>query len=325
MTQPLTSQGKMRGTRKLILVYLGVGGVCFLVVLCSWLLVSGFVVYRLTHRLYPPFEETAPSLDWARFESLRLSTQDGEELGAWYSEGEPDAPSVLLVHGIGAARTHFLSRAEVFARRGYSVFLVTLRAHGDSTGEFNDIGLSARHDVVAAVDELQRRRPGRPLVVMGTSMGAAAALFASGELGNRVSGYILESPFETLRRAVRNRTENALPPVLDWVAYQGLLITAHWLLPEFNNIAPVRAIRSVPADVPVLILAGRLDRAARPDEARALHAQVRQHGQLLFFEAASHSNLLENDPERYQRTVIGFMERFQTEQANPALTRVDPR
>ena len=29
--------------------------------------------------------------------------------------------------------------------------MVTLRAHGDSSGDGNDLGLSAKHDVIAAV------------------------------------------------------------------------------------------------------------------------------------------------------------------------------
>jgi len=32
--------------------------------------------------------------------------------------------------------------------------MISLRAHGDSTGDFNDVGYSARHDVVVAVEFL---------------------------------------------------------------------------------------------------------------------------------------------------------------------------
>ena len=52
-----------------------------------------------------------------------------------------------------------LKRAEL-ALSGYPILMISLRAHGDSTGEFNDIGYGA-HDVVAAVEFLERRHPGR--------------------------------------------------------------------------------------------------------------------------------------------------------------------
>ena len=52
-------------------------------------------------------------------------------------------------------------------------------------------------------------------------MGSAAAVFAAGELGHRVHGYILESPYQDLKVAVWNRVNVALPPVLSHAAYAG--------------------------------------------------------------------------------------------------------
>ena len=60
--------------------------------------------------------------------------------------------------------------------------------------------------MIAAVEFLERHRPGKPIVVLGASLGAAAAVFASGELAHRVQGYILESPYKDLKTAVRNRS-----------------------------------------------------------------------------------------------------------------------
>ena len=198
--------------------------------------------------------------------------------------------------------------AELLAAEGCTVLLVSLRAHGDSTGEFNDIGYSARHDVIAAVEFLERYRPGKPIVVLGTSLGAAAAVFASGELAHRVAGYILESPYKDLKTAVRNRTENALPPGLDWIAYRGLLLVSSWILPDLNKISPLAAIGGIPGDVPVLILAGGDDRHARPEEAQALHDRVRAHGRLIVFEHGGHMNFPYASPERYRKAVLEFIQ-----------------
>jgi pimeloyl-ACP methyl ester carboxylesterase len=154
--------------------------------LIVWLLGSFVVVYRLTRRARPRFPEPIPAPDWGRLEQVRLETSDGQEIGAWLVAGRRDSPSVLLIHGIGASRAACLGRAEILAREGYTVLMITLRAHGDSSGDYNDMGYSARHDIVAAVDLLERQRPGAPIVVHGLSMGAAAALFAAAELAHRV-------------------------------------------------------------------------------------------------------------------------------------------
>ncbi len=278
------------------------------IVVVLWLAASWAVAYRLTRRPRRWFAEPAPSVAWGTIAPHRLRTRDGHELGAWLVPGRADAPSVLLVHGNGGSRWNSLERGEILAARGCTVLMISTRAHGDSSGEFNDIGYGARHDVVAAVEFLERLRPGRPVVIHGTSMGAAAAVFASEELGARVRGYILESPYRDLRTAVWNRTENALPPVLDAVAYLGLMAVAPLVLSGLDRIAPVEAIAGVPRDVPVLILAGDRDRMARPDEARALFERVKSHGRLLVFPGSDHLQMRQVDPARYREAVLGLID-----------------
>jgi uncharacterized protein len=137
-------------------------------------------------------------------------------------------------------------------------------------------------------------------------MGAAAAVFAARELGGRVRGYILESPYRDVRTAVWNRVDVTLPPVLDVAAYAGLNLVAPVFLPHLDEISPLKAIAGIPEDVPVLILAGGGDHLARPTEARALHEKVASHGRLVFFPGAGHGDLLKSRPELYRRTVLEF-------------------
>lgn len=274
----------------------------------AWLAISFLVAYKLTTRHHPPYAEPAPKVPWATFEDHRLTTTDGQEIGAWFAEGREDAPTVLFLHGNGGGRAHCLGRAEIVARDlGCASMLITMRAHGDSTGSFNDIGLSARRDVVAAVDFLERRRPGKPIVIVGVSLGSAAAAFAAGELGGRIAGYVLESPYADLKTAVRNRTRAVLPTPFEQAAYLGLRVAALVILPQIDAIAPVEAVRKVPFEVSVLILAGEADDLATLAEARAIRDQIRLHARLETFPGASHNNLAQVDPERYRRLLVDFV------------------
>ena len=94
------------------------------------------------------------------------------------------------------------------AESRFTVLAISLRAHGDSTGEVNDIGWSGRHDVVAAVGFLGKEFPERPVFIVGRSMGAAAAVFAAEELKTDVAGYFLEQPYKDLKSAVWNRLQH---------------------------------------------------------------------------------------------------------------------
>ncbi|MFL5331487.1 MAG: alpha/beta hydrolase [Gemmataceae bacterium] len=196
--------------------------VIFLVLVVVWLGASFAVAWKRTSRSDPITAEPPPPASLGSVDSFRLRTSDGEELGAWYIPGRADKPGVVLLHGNRAHRGAMCNIAQILHDAGYALLIPTLRAHGDSTGERNDFGYSARHDVVAAVDELQRRRPESRVIVFGQSMGAAAALFAADELQHHVDGYVLECPYEHLFKAVRNRTRAELPMGLDWIAYAGL-------------------------------------------------------------------------------------------------------
>ena len=285
------------------------GAIILGIVLFLWVTISSIAAYRLTHRFRAHHGEPMPRVGWGPFESHRITTRDREEIGTWYVDGRDDAPGVLVIHGNKGSRQNSLTRAKIFAYHGCAVLLVTLRAHGDSSGDFHDVGFSARHDVLAAVDFLEHKRPGRPLLIMGTSMGAAAAIFAGGELDHRVQGYILESPYQDLKTAVWNRTNLYLPPVLGQAAYLGLRAVGPLFLPNLDEISPLKAIGGIPDDIPVLILAGDSDQLARPEEARALHRQVAAHGRLILFPGADHHNLPDSAPELFKRTLLEFCAR----------------
>lgn len=273
-----------------------------------WLSISLAFVYVLTRRPHALFAEPAPVVAWGKLEGARFETSDGETLGAWLHRGSEDRPSVLLLHGNRGCRRDCLPAAEFFASRGSSVLLVSLRAHGDSSGDFNDFGFSAKRDVVAAVDFLEKERPGLPILIQGTSLGAAAAIFASGELGKRVHGYLLESPYRDLHQAVRNRLEHYLPPMVDRVAYTGVTLVGPLILPDAERIAPIEHIAGIPATVPVVILCGGADDRARPFEAKELHDRIAGHSRLVVFERAKHECLLRADGDCYRHAVEPLLE-----------------
>ncbi|MFO0808740.1 MAG: alpha/beta hydrolase [Gemmataceae bacterium] len=274
-----------------------------------WLGASSFIAYKLTHRHRARYEEPTPAVSWGTLAPLRLVATDGAECGAWFLDGQVEKPPVVLLHGNGADRSQCLPQAAIAARRGHPVLLLTVRAHGDSTGEVNDIGYSARQDLIAAVNWLHHRKPNRRVVLWGQSLGSAVAAFAAADLGDRAGGYILESPYRDLRTAVRNRTEMALPAVLNEVAYYGLATVAPLFVGDVDRIAPVDAVAAIPSAVPVLIVAGSADQHARPFEARAIHERLGPRSRLVMIDGAPHGGLTQADPAGYEAAVTELLGR----------------
>lgn len=285
-----------------------------------WLAATYAAVVYMTGRATPLRSEPAPTVVWGAIEPFRLKSADGQELGAWFIPGRrSDLPAVLILHGNGGSRTGCLPEAELLAGAGAPVLMVTMRAHGDSTGDHNDIGLSARFDAAAAVDWLSIRLPGRPIVVWGRSLGSAAALFAAPLFGDRVAGYILECPFEDLRIAVRNRLELYFPPVVDDFLYCGASTVAPLVLADVDAVSPVRAAAHVPASAQVLVLAGGADKLATPAEAERIAKTLGSRAELVVFPRGKHLALFEADPIGCRAAVLGFVERFRTPAARTSL------
>lgn len=272
-----------------------------------WLVVCFLAVYALTRRSRSRFSETVPTVANLVVEDHRLRTADGEEIGIWYASTATRLPAVVLIHGNGGHRRACWPQAEILLQAGYSVVLISCRAHGDSTGRTNDIGWGARNDVVAAVQWLRQRRPQSKLILWGASLGAAAAVFAARDLQTEVSGYVLECPYRDLETAVRNRLRNHLPRPVDQVCYLGMRIAAKVFLPQLPDISPVKRIREIPLQVPILILAGGADRRALPSEAESLHAVVKTHSRLEIFADADHLQLCQSNPAAYERIVLEFL------------------
>ena len=281
--------------------------VTWLALATVWLLLSCSVAWFMTRRAHAPFAEPPPVVTGAAFEPIRLDTSDGQQLGAWYAPGKSDGPSVIVLHGHRGSRRDSIGLAGMLHAAGCSVLAVSMRAHGDSTGDYDDVGYSARHDVVAAVAYLEQRRLGRPIIVQGTSMGAVAAIYAAGELQNRVSGYILECPYRDIRSAVRNRTDAYLPWPLSSTAYAGLNLFGPLFLPEIDRMAPVDRIEEMPATIPVLLMAGGSDTRARPEEVEAIYRRVAAHARLIVFPGVPHAQFFGTCGEAYDRAVLEFL------------------
>ncbi|MCA9610763.1 MAG: hypothetical protein KC619_34445, partial [Myxococcales bacterium] len=145
----------------------------------------------------------------------------------------------------------------------------------------NDLGWSARHDVVAAVAEAHRRAPDAPVVVYGTSLGAAAALFAARALGHEVAAYVL---------AVRRRTRRYLPPIVEALAYHSLATGGRLALPHVDDIRPADAARGLSTRARVLIVAGGDDDRAPPSDARAIAAHA-PHATVLVVDGLDHGDI----------------------------------
>lgn len=115
---------------------------------------------------------------------------------------------VLLIHGYGQNRYawHLPSRSfsNYLARAGFDVFNLELRGHGRSrylgAKRPTHVTEFVREDVPAAIEEVQRLSGGRPVYLIGHSLGGLVSYAAASALEGRVAGVIsLGSPYHFTR------------------------------------------------------------------------------------------------------------------------------
>ena len=277
----------------------------FLVVF--WLVGTGVATTLYTRRFFGPSPEPTPKVDWGDLEALRLQTADGQDLGAWVNTRGDKSSIVLLLHGVGDTRTWWLPVMHRLADKGYASMAISFCAHGDSTGSVEDFGYSDRQDVIAAVGYLRGRFPNRPVVLVGCSLGSAAAVFAAGSLDHEVAGYFLESPYRDLRTAVWNRT-CAVPPPFNAIAYEGMALWGRILLPEsVDAISPIDHVADIPPDVPVTFVAARGDQNCKLEEVEDLYHKIESHARLVVIDGAAHGQCSHVRPQEYDAALLELL------------------
>ncbi|MGO4301129.1 alpha/beta fold hydrolase [Leifsonia sp. RAF41] len=117
---------------------------------------------------------------------------------------EGHGPLVVAVPGMGDLRSSFRELVPPLVAAGYRVAVTDLRAHGDSDTTFHEFGdVATARDLIALLEEL-----GEPAIVLGNSMGAAAATWAAAERPDLIAGLVFYGPL--LRDPALGRTTTGL-------------------------------------------------------------------------------------------------------------------
>ncbi len=96
---------------------------------------------------------------------------------------DPARPTILMLHGGGQNRLSWKSTGQTLAENGFHVIALDARGHGDSDRALNaEYSLAALvGDAAAVVDQI-----GRPVVLIGASMGGMTGILLANQLGPRL-------------------------------------------------------------------------------------------------------------------------------------------
>lgn len=257
-----------------------------------------------------------------------FTTPDGHLLyeQSWLPDAEPRAV-VVVVHGVFEHSGRYARLAEDLNRRGYAVYAMDLRGHGRSEGERAmirsfDLFLD---DLELFLERTTARQPGKPVFLLGHSMGGAVAALLSIKRPPKIRGMILSAPavlvaggvFPLLRRLawlasivwptlrvtrLGCRFVSRDPAVVE--AFRNDPLVFHDRFPVRTGSEILRAAKRIQTDaermtLPMLVLHGTGDYVTDPQGSRMLVARAHSTDKTLqLYEGLYHE--IFSEPERQQ-------------------------
>lgn len=233
------------------------------------------------------------------------------ELSAWYVAGDPDAPAVILVDGVGSCKytQSLLVPAGMLWRNGFNVLLLDLHDTSDSTIDdgYSTIGMDEKLDVQGAWDWLIAEKGFSPerIGVLGNSLGGAVTLYAFAD-EPRMAALFLNSPIANLPQVIREELVRVGYP--SWLAPGGLL--AARLVTGQNIVArsPLTEIQRV-GDRPIFLTHSAADKRVAIHHSYQLEAAAKAVSANLavwYVDGADHLRAPALYPAEFEEKLVDF-------------------
>lgn len=193
--------------------------------------------------------QQTPAAAGLAFEELRIQTDDGETLNAWWLPHPSPRGQVLFWHGNGGNLSLWLDVIAGLRKQEFSVLAVDYRGYGASTGRPSEQGLYRDADAALRVFRERASQPDVPVIYWGRSIGTVVAAYAAAK--SRPDALVLESPFPDMfaiiggnpvLRVLALFSGYRFPTARFLEQYDGPLLVVHG---EADSIIPFSAGRRV--------------------------------------------------------------------------------
>jgi fermentation-respiration switch protein FrsA (DUF1100 family) len=257
-----------------------------------YILVTGGVLFFEEKLLYFPSRdlELTPDQLGLPCEDLRLTTEDGIGVHAWYMPVKDSRFTVLMCHGNGGNISHRLDRALLLQRNlGTDVLLFDYRGYGQSDGQPNEQGTyrdgRAAYRFLTGEKEIAPKR----IILFGESLGAAVAVELA--TGVAAAALVLEAPFSS----IPDMAHEVFP----------FLPVGPLIRNRYENEKKIASIR-----VPLLVLHGKRDRTVPFEQGKKVFEAAPEPKRFYPISGAGHNDTYITGGEDYWQVWKEFLEEF---------------
>ena len=241
--------------------------------------------------IFHPRRESYPTSPPANAVDMEIPVTEGVLLHGRFYLASNEEPNILFFHGNGEIVSDYDTIGPFYTKYGMNFLAVDYRGYGRSTGSPTVTAmLQDTHAILAAAKKwLSAAEHSGPLMVMGRSLGAAAALELASSHSEDITGLIIESGFAT-----------TLPLLMTLgVDVAGLGITEE---DGFRNVRKISTFTK-----PTLLIHGQYDEIIPLNSAAILQSQSPARSkELQVVPGASHNTIISKAGELYFSVIKQF-------------------
>jgi len=233
------------------------------------------------------------------FEDVKLTTQDGLKLAAWYTPPQNGAV-ILIAHGYNDNRPE--SIYAMFVENGYGALAWDFRAHGGSEGEMSTLGYYERMDVKAALDFALAQDGVEHIGAWGGSMGAATLILSAAETPE-IEALVADSAYPSLQDVLRlNMPVRFFQPfALFWGEYYSGA--------KIDDVNPELVIGRI-SPRPVFVIDGWEGSAIAMNSPYRLYDAANEPKEIWVEDGIPHLGTFTHNPKKYENKVVGFFDKW---------------
>jgi len=289
------------------LKYLAIGILAIMIL--GFIGVNNIAPYAITQ---PPRtnESITPKELNLKSEPLNIITKDNVEINGYWIKSELDTSKgiIILIHGIGGCKEHFLGLAEELSKKGIESIIFDGRAHGKSGGEFCTYGFKEKKDIAQIVDKIKERKPNLPIGIWGNSLGGAIAIQTL-EFDKRIKFGIIESTFTELNQIVFDYKKRILKGI-------GIRSLSDFALKRAGQIAnfeplkikPIESVKNI--EQSIFIAHGDSDRNISFKYGQQLFDNLKtKDKEFILVKGGGHFDLFDKGGIEYKNKIMNFIDR----------------
>lgn len=225
-------------------------------------------------------------------------------VGEYYDFGSDRAAIVIAGRMESLKYSYYF--AEPYRKAGYNVLVIDNRSHGYSDGVFCSLGYREYADIHQWA-RLLESFGNKAVVLHGICIGSSVALFAliDKNCPDVLKGMCADGMFTTFGASFKNHMiEDKRPKIVSCRLV--FLFMRIFSAADVVHDGPFKRIEKL--EKPILFIHSREDTYSTPDQAEYLFAHCHADKRLVWFDKGMHSRVRVNAPEKYDRTIMEFLE-----------------